>query len=243
MNETLEALAQSLFKSWFVDFDPIRAKGGRFKDSPLGKIPEDWSVSRLKAFTTKIGSGATPRGGNAVYVDEGVALIRSQNVYDHEFHWDGLARLTDESAAELQGVEVKREDVLFNITGDSILRTCVVDPDVLPARVNQHVVIIRAAPGIPSRFLHLFLVQPRMKYFLGGLNAGATRQAVTKAQLELVEVLNPPNKVLDQFATTTEPLFRRIESNRSESRTLAALRDALLPKLLSGELRVPQLPN
>jgi type I restriction enzyme S subunit len=239
MNETLEALAQSLFKSWFVDFDPFRAKGRRFKDSLLGKIPEGWSVSRLKALTNKIGSGATPRGGSAVYVDEGVALIRSQNVYDHEFHWPGLARLTNESAAELQGVEVKLEDILFNITGDSILRTCVVDPDVLPARVNQHVVIIRAAPGIPPRFLHLYLVQPRMKYFLGGLDAGATRQAVTKAQLELLEVLQPPQEILDQFATSTEPLFKRIESNRSESRTLAALRDALLPKLLSGELRVP----
>ena len=179
----------------------------------------------------------------AVYVEEGVALIRSQNVYDHEFHWDGLAHLTDDAAKELQGVEVKPEDILFNITGDSILRTCVVDPDVLPARVNQHVLIIRAAPGIPPRFLHLFLVQPRTKYFLGGLNAGATRQAVTKAQLELLEVLNPPKEVLDQFAATTEPLFKRIESNRSESRTLAALRDALLPKLLSGELRVAKLQN
>jgi len=79
MNETLEALAQSLFKSWFVD---ATANG----------LPKGWKLTQLKNLTTKIGSGATPRGGNAVYVDEGVALIRSQNVYDHEFHWNGLAR-------------------------------------------------------------------------------------------------------------------------------------------------------
>jgi hypothetical protein len=95
---------------------------------------------------------------------------------------------------------VKPEAILFNITGDSILRTCVVVPDVLPARVNQHVAIIRAAPGIPARFLHLFLVQPRTKHFLSGLSAGGTREAVTKAQLESLKVIHPPQDVLDQFA-------------------------------------------
>jgi type I restriction enzyme S subunit len=226
MNETLEALAQSLFKSWFVD---ATANG----------LPKGWKLTQLKNLTTKIGSGATPRGGNAVYVDEGVALIRSQNVYDHEFHWNGLARLTDEAAKDLQGVEVKPEDILLNITGDSILRTCMVEPEVLPARVNQHVAIIRSKPGIPPRFLHLFLVQPRMKHFLAGLDAGATRRAITKGQLEAVELLLPPDEILVRFAEVTNPWFQKINSNRSESRTLAALRDALLPKLLSSELRVP----
>jgi type I restriction enzyme S subunit len=226
LNETLEALAQSLFKSWFVD-------------ATQSALPKGWKLTRLKDLTTKIGSGATPRGGSAVYVKEGVALIRSQNIYDHEFHWDGLAHLTDEAAKDLQGVEVKPDDILLNITGDSILRTCVVEPEALPARVNQHVAIIRAKPGIPPRFLHLCLVQQQMKHFLAGLDAGATRQAITKGQLEAVEVLHPPGELLDKFAELTEPIFQRINSNRSESRTLVALRDALLPKLLSGELRVP----
>jgi type I restriction enzyme, S subunit len=257
MNETLEAIARALFKSWFVDFDPVRTKcrgtlqraltlpqsvadlfPDSFKDSELGEIPAGWTTTALKNLTTKIGSGATPRGGSAVYVKEGVALIRSQNIYDYEFRWGGLARLTDRSAVELQNVEVKLEDVLINITGDSILRTCVVDPHVLPARVNQHVAIIRAALGVPPRYLHLLLVQPRMKNRLGSLDAGATRKAVTKEQLESLNVLQPPREVLAWFAGATTPLFQRIDCSRSESRTLAALRDTLLPKLISGELRV-----
>jgi type I restriction enzyme S subunit len=209
-----------------------------FQDSVLGPIPFGWDVHKLKDLTNKIGSGATPRGGSEVYVDEGPALIRSQNVYDHEFNWAGLAHLTEKSATELKNVEVMRNDVLLNITGDSILRTCVVDPAVLPARVNQHVAIIRALEGIPSRYLHLYLVQESMKAFLIGMSAGATRHAITKGHLESVDVLRPSTTVLAAFEKLTTPWFEQVDANRAQSRTLATLRDTLLPKLLSGELSV-----
>jgi type I restriction enzyme S subunit len=136
MNETLETMARALFKSWFVDFDPVCAKAeGRdprlpaslaslfpdsFEDSELGEIPKGWHCSHLREVTAKIGSGATPRGGGSVYVAEGVALIRSQNVYDSLFVWDGLAHITDAAADALRGVIVEHEDVLLNITGASI---------------------------------------------------------------------------------------------------------------------------
>ncbi len=255
MNATLEAMARALFQSWFVDFDPVRAKmEGRppgvlgdatgvtfpdsLQDSEFGPIPFGWKFSKLKDLTLKIGSGATPRGGSEVYVNEGVALIRSQNIYDHEFHWQGLAYLTDKSATELKSVEVMCDDVLLNITGDSILRTCVVDPAVLPARVNQHVAIIRATQGVPSRYLHLYLVQSSMKSFLMGMSAGATRHAITKGYLESIEVLHPAAPVLSMFEKLTAPWFEKINANRTQSRTLSTLRDTLLPKLLSGELSV-----
>lgn len=177
INQTLEAMAQAIFKSWFVDFDPVKAKiaakaEGRdplraamtaisgkpdaeldtlppdqfaplaataalfpdeMEDSELGEIPKGWTVQSMAQLTTKIGSGSTPRGGKEVYIDEGIALIRSQNVYDSLFVWEGLARITDEAAAQLKGVTVLKDDVLLNITGASILRTCVVLPDALPA--------------------------------------------------------------------------------------------------------------
>lgn len=255
INAKLEAMARTLFQSWFVDFDPVRAKlDGRqpvgmdevtaalfpdsFEESELGAIPHGWQVGKLKDLTSKIGSGATPRGGSEVYVDEGPALIRSQNVYDHEFHWAGLARLTEKSATELRNVEVMKNDVLLNITGDSILRTCVVDPAVLPARVNQHVAIIRATKGIPARFLHLYLVQDSMKSFLIGMSAGATRHAITKGHLESTEILKPSTPVLAAFEKLTAPWFEQIDTNRTQCRTLAILRDTLLPKLLRGELNL-----
>ena len=255
MNATLEAMARALFQSWFVDFDPVRAKldgrhpegmdretatlfPGAFQDSEIGAIPFGWKVSKLKEVTSKIGSGATPRGGSEVYVDEGPALIRSQNVYDHEFHWAGLARLSGKSAAELKNVEVMKDDVLLNITGDSILRTCIVDPAVLPARVNQHVAIIRAVNSMPPRYLQLYLVQDSLKSRLIGMSAGATRHAITKGHLESTDVVNPSAQVLLAFEQLIKPFFERIDANRTQSRTLATMRDTLLPKLLSGDLSI-----
>jgi type I restriction enzyme S subunit len=189
-------------------------------------------------LTSKIGSGATPRGGKEVYVDEGTNFIRSQNVYDYEFVWDGLAKINAEDAEKLRNVTVEVDDILVNITGDSILRTCVVDQSVLPARVNQHVAIIRAADGIPPRYLHSYLAQPSTKSYLLGNDAGGSRAAVTKGHLELLPVLLPPQSVLDVFKSVTEPWFALISKNNSEIRTLAGLRDLLLPKLMSGEVRL-----
>ena len=253
-SQTLREVARALFRDWFIDFGPVRAKGeGRDRylsshlwelfpsalcDSPLGLSPATWTPSTLKHQTTKIGSGATPRGGKAVYVDHGAALIRSQNVYDDDFVWDGLARITEEAAAQLAGVEVQTDDVLLNITGASILRTCVVDPAVLPARVNQHVVIIRARAGIPSRFLHLHLMQEKTKNYLLGMNAGGSREAVTKAHIESVPLLMPSPALLEEFGKMVAPVYQQIDTITAESRTLASCRDLLLPKLISGDIRI-----
>lgn len=282
INQTLEAMAQAIFKSWFVDFAPVKAKiaakaegrdplraamtavsgkadaeldalppeqyeqlaataalfPGEMEASELGEIPKGWSHKALLQLTDKIGSGSTPRGGKEVYLEEGVALIRSQNVYDSLFAWDGLARISDEAAAQLKGVTVQGEDVLLNITGASILRTCVVEPDVLPARVNQHVAIIRAKAGVPPRFIHMHLLRPDIKNYLLGLNAGASREAITKAHIESLVLLTPGPELLSAFQTAISPLFRQVHCLTRQMRALGELRDTLLPKLLSGELLV-----
>lgn len=254
MNETLQAMARALFKSWFVDFDPVRAKAAgkipglpkpladlfpdSFEDSELGEIPKGWEITNLQCLTTKIGSGATPRGGQGVYVEEGIALIRSQNVYDADFVWDGLVRITNEAANQLSGVEVKVDDILINITGASILRTCVVDPEVLPARVNQHVAIIRTKPGVTPRYVYWHLLQATTKDYLMGRNAGGSREAVTKGHLESVPILNPNSELLRRFQEIVAPTYAQVQLLTSQSRILTSIRDVLLPKLIFGELRV-----
>lgn len=262
MNETLETMARALFKDWFIDFGPTRAKMAMRGEDPQkenvarepylapeiwnlfpdrldadGK-PEGWTRKSLKDLTMKIGSGATPRGGKEVYVQDGTSLIRSQNVYDHCFSWGGLAHISDEDAHKLRNVTVEQGDVLINITGDSILRTCVVPASVLPARVNQHVSIVRASEGVPSRFLHQLLVMSRSKEILLGYDAGGSRKAITKGHLEGFPVDLPPSQILDAFNLLTAPLFARVEANEGENQSLAQLRDLLLPKLMSGEVRV-----
>lgn len=159
-------------------------------------------------------------------------------MYDSEFVWDGLARISNEAAEQLRNVEVKQEDVLLNITGASILRTCVVVPEVLPARVNQHVAIIRANPEISSRYIHLHLLQQKTKDYLMALDAGGSREAVTKGHIELVPILKPPLNLLARFDEVTSSVYSEIEQLSSQNRTLASTRDILLPKLMNGEIVV-----
>lgn len=176
----------------------------------------DWSRQPLRVLTTKIGSGATPRGGKEVYREEGVAFIRSQNVYDHAFSGSGIARLTDAAAAQLSGVTVEEGDVLVNITGESVTRTCLVDPRYLPARVSQHVAIVRAdGAKLDPRFLAHALLDPPIKEHLNTLSeAGATRRALTKSNLESLQILVPPLPEQERIAGVFGAFDDLIETNR-----------------------------
>ena len=106
----------------------------------------EWKEYKLKDVTLKIGSGATPRGGSNSYIASGTSLIRSQNVLDFKFSESGLAFIDDNQADELRNVIVLENDILLNITGDSVARCCIAPFKYLPARVNQHVSIIRTIP-------------------------------------------------------------------------------------------------
>ncbi len=153
-----------------------------------------WVTKKLADVTTKIGSGATPLGGAEAYKAEGISLIRSLNVYDDGFRKAKLARIDDEQADDLSNVVVEPHDVLLNITGASIARCCLVSVDSLPARVNQHVSIIRPTKEkLDSAFLHYLLISKTYKDRLlhTGEEGGSTRQAITKAQLQEFVVTYP----------------------------------------------------
>src|ERR1035437_9241680 len=175
--------------------------------------------------------GGWARGGGLVYLDQGdIALIRSQNSYNDGFHHDGIVYLTDEHAAELGNVEVAEHDVLLNITGDSVARSCQVDADVLPARVNQHVVIIRPDPtGLWPRFLRYFLVSPAMQVGMLSLaGAGATRDALTQGMIESFEVAAPADLGEQRaIAHILGTLDDKIALNRRMNETLEAMAQAL----------------
>jgi type I restriction enzyme, S subunit len=173
----------------------------------------------------KIGSGATPRGGKEVYLGGATALIRSQNIYNDHFSHDGLAYIDDSQANELRNVAVERGDVLLNITGDSVARCCQVDPDILPARVNQHVAIIRPEPNVlDARFLRYVLVSHSMQNHLLALaSAGATRSALTKAMIESLVIEAPPLDQQRAIAHILSTLDDKIELNRRMNETLEGM--------------------
>ena len=192
---------------------------------------DEWTPINLGQACTKIGSGATPRGGKDVYLPSGpYALIRSQNVFNDGFHHNGLAYIGDQHALDLAGVEVLDRDVLLNITGDSVARACQVDPRILPARVNQHVAIIRPDPAkLDHGFLRYSLVCPETQSkLLSWAGSGGTRNALTKAMIEAFDV-QAPDDVSEQraIAHILGTLDDKIELNRRMNGTLEAMARAL----------------
>ncbi len=169
--------------------------------------PRGWDTAPLVAVTAKIGSGATPKGGKESYQVEGITLIRSMNVHDGCFVYKELAHINKEQAEQLNSVVVFEKDVFINITGASVARSCIVPENVLPARVNQHVAIIRCKQTtLNPIFANQQFLNPAFKKKLLELGeaGGATRQAITKQQLEALEVILPPIEVQNQFAYFVE---------------------------------------
>ena len=208
---------------------PTRDEG--FNTSPNFGSPADWTSMNLGRACTKIGSGATPRGGKDVYLPSGpYALIRSQNVLNDGFRHGGLAYIGEQHASKLAGVEVLDRDVLVNITGDSVARVCQVDPMVLPARVNQHVAIIRPDPTkLDPGFLRYFLVCPETQArLLSWAGSGGTRNALTKGMIEAFDV-PVPEDVAEQraIARILGTLDDKIELNHRMNKTLEAMARAL----------------
>lgn len=186
--EELDQLIKSVFYEMFGD--PVTNE-------------KEWEIKVLSSCTSKIGSGATPKGGEENYKKTGISFIRSLNVYDGYFNFQNLAYIDNKQAEALKNVVVEEGDVLINITGASIARSCVVPSEILPARVNQHVSIVRPIKDqLVSIYLnHLFIVDTfKQKLLSIGKGNGATREAITKQQLENLKIPVPPLNLQKKYA-------------------------------------------
>ncbi|MEP2784660.1 MAG: restriction endonuclease subunit S [Pseudoruegeria sp.] len=202
------------------------------KESPIGRIPANWPIKKLKELTTKIGSGATPRGGQAAYLPHRLnfALVRSQCVHDRYFDQASLSFISNEQAKALKGVQVREGDVFLNITGDGVTfsRCALVPKEALPAAVNQHVAIVRADPDqLHPSFLVSYLTHPLIKPYIEGFNAGGSRRAITKAHIESFEVPLPPIETQRWIGEFLQDFDDKIELNRRMNETLEEIARAL----------------
>lgn len=194
----------------------------------MGGVSMEWKEVRLGDVCSKIGSGATPSGGKEAYKGGDYHLIRSQNVLDFAFSKDGLASINDEQANKLKNVEIIQGDVLLNITGDSVARCCIVPSEILPARVNQHVAIIRPRKEELDNHYLLYYLQYYKRQLLQIASAGATRNAITKAMIENL-ILPCPKSLDDQrrIASILSSLDRKIELNNKINADLEEMAQAI----------------
>lgn len=217
INDNLVATLSTVYKELFADANT------HFPKVPLQKI------------CSKIGSGATPKGGKTAYISEGISLIRSTNVFDFNFEYDELAHINQSQADALANVIVKPNDILFNITGVSVARCCMVPDNVLPARVNQHVMIIRPIKGETMSYYIMFTLcsADNKAKLLGIGQSGSTREAINKQELESFEIPLPDDATLSQFGTAAKSIYEHIHVNVNETRALDELKKVLLMQLSS----------
>ncbi|MDC0962936.1 restriction endonuclease subunit S [Euryarchaeota archaeon] len=195
--------------------------------------PKQWKLVSMKDLADKIGSGSTPRGGKKSYVENGISLVRSMNIHDDRFVEKDLAKITDEQANLLNNVILNENDVLLNITGASVCRCAVVPSQILPARVNQHVCILRPKTTIiKSEYLLHCLISANYKKMLLQLSGGggATREALTKEQIKHLQIPIPPIEMQNKFVKFIQSVNdltlsanRKIQSNKDLCNSAAQL--------------------
>ena len=194
--------------------------------------PKEWKKKKCKNILTKIGSGATPQGGSESYKEEGISLIRSMNVHNGRFESKDLAYIDEKQAQKLDNVNIKENDVLINITGASVARCCIVPSDVIPARVNQHVSVLRCSDMVNSIFLCYQIINDSYQNLLKkiGISGGATREAITKKQIEDLEVILPPIELQNKFANFVRGTDKSKLAVKKSLEELEILKKSLMQK-------------
>ena len=252
-NETLEAMAKALFKSWFVDFDPVRAKAeGRptglpaeisdlfpdsFDDSELGEIPSGWRVMELGMVSTFLNGYAFK---SSDWQEHGVPVVKIGSVKPGFVDVDNVSFVSDEIAVSKDRYRLSPGDILIGMTG-YVGEVGLVPISESPPLLNQRVG--RVAPmsdAIVSRsFLYNWMRTSTFKDSVEVLSHGSAQANVSSDSIQSIPHAIPSSDIERAFASICEPILDRLLEGHREQKLLANIRDALLPKLISGEIRIP----
>lgn len=202
-----------------------------------------WETVFLGEVCLKIGSGSTPRGGKESYHKDGISLIRSLNVHNNEFIYKDLAFIDEAQAHDLRNVIVEPNDVLLNITGASVARCCIIPREILHARVNQHVSILRPDTKILNPFFLSRMLTAKsyqVKLIKNAKSKGATREAITKEELEQMKVIAPPIDLQNRFAQIVEQAEAQKIRYKRSLEELERLYGSLSQRSFRGEMEMRQ---
>ncbi|MCX3036022.1 restriction endonuclease subunit S [Acinetobacter baumannii] len=216
------------------------------KNAWLGEIPKDWILKPTKYFLSYVGSGKTPKGGAEVYIDEGVIMIRSQNVHDEGLRLEDVVHITDEADQGQINTRVYEDDVLLNITGASLGRVSLVPKGISLANVNQHVCILRPIKSlILPQFLHLIMQSHYAKSLIKSEENGTSREGLTFEQIKAMVFALPP---IDEQQTICEKIQSDLEDlNKSKNycenliKKLKEYRSTLITQVVTGKIDVRNL--
>jgi len=208
----------------------------------LGDVPAHWEVWKLAHLTTRIGSGKTPTGGAEVYQTEGVLFLRSQNVYDEGLHLNDVAYIDEKTDKEMSWSRTKPNDILLNITGASLGRTCLVPRDIKRANVNQHVCVIRLKENDFSKFVAHYLKSKQAKSFYDLAQTGSAREGLNFEQIGAFPIPLPPLAEQKEIAAFLDRETAKIDALSTKITTaidhLKEYRTALISAAVTGKIDV-----
>tara|TARA_B100000767_G_C19748533_1_gene529673 strand:+ start:378 stop:1682 length:1305 start_codon:yes stop_codon:yes gene_type:complete len=259
MNQTLEEIAKAIFKSWFVDFDPVRAKAeGRptglppeisdlfpdeLVDSEIGEIPKRWDINTLGEHTV-LTKGRSYRSAELMESDTALVTLKSF-LRGGGYRLDGLKPYTGTFKPEQV---VEEGDLIIALTdvtqaADVIGKPAIVrsssEHSQLVASLDVGVVRLAENSFLTKEFCYFLMLSYRYTHHSLGYTSGTTVLHLAKDALAKFEICLPPTELVEQFTNLASTLMQRIFVSEKESEMLSELRDTLLPKLISGELRIP----
>jgi type I restriction enzyme S subunit len=236
-NKTLEATAQAIFKEWFVDFN-FPCATGKMIDSELGKIPEGWRAGRISDLIDILSGFAF--SSSDFSQDGKYKLVTIKNVQDRYFDSETKDKLAELPERMPDYCRLDSGDILLSLTGN-VGRICIVNGE--DYLLNQRVAKLRAKNPIDYAFSYLLFLQDSIFSLLQSTASGTAQQNLSPIQTKEIEIVIAERKTLDQFGAVANKLIQKINDNLSQIHTLSSVRDALLPKLMKGEVRVKGFNN
>lgn len=231
INADLEEMAQAIFKNWFVDFEPF--KDGKFVDSELGMIPEGWKVGTLGEFC-KCLLGGTPSRSKEEYWNGEVNWINSGEINKFRI-LEASEKITELGLAKSATKLLPKKTTVLAITGATLGQVSLLEIDTC---ANQSVIGVLENTEVPYEYIYPF-IKDRIEMLIQHQTGGA-QQHINKDNVESLIFLLPTINVLEDYISLVSPMYKRIESQCFENLYLSLLRDTLLPRLMSGELEVPE---
>jgi type I restriction enzyme S subunit len=265
-NATLEAIAQAIFRSWFVDFDPVRAKQeGRvpegmddataalfpdsFEESELGLVPRGWRVDPLENWLSVLETGRRPKGGVSG-IESGIPSIGAESITRMgEFEFGKTKYVSHEFFEKMKSGALESRDVLLYKDGGKpgvFLPRVSMFGDGFPFEtcgINEHVFRIRLKEPFGQTFLYFWLWSDAVMHELKHRGGKAAIPGINQADVKEQRIAVPDRSILARYEEVTSPLVSAVFKNAKQAQTLAMLRDTLLPRLISGQLRLPDLSD
>ena len=251
-NEILEGIAQSLFKSWFIDFDPVKAKEeGRstglsddiselfpdsFEDSELGEIPKGWQVKELDEVADLSGGYAFK---SKDYTTKGSFIVRTLNIGEDSFiNKKDAVFIEQDKFDEFRKFELLEGDTLFVMVGATLGKIGLVSSDIVPSLLNQNMWRIRSKNNSIGQMFIYYSFSNKVKEITSWVS-GSARGFLRREDCRKLKIIMPPEKICDRYEKIASLSFKKRTSNIVSNMLLVEIRDTLLPRLVSGELRIP----